>query len=145
MYTWKISAAHLWKASQMLEYTSDMPTDKGKTILNLAFYTTNQVWWQKGDFRYIRSQKVDFLSNLSWENTSGLLSSQMSVKPRERKDAQDPANRFKEGSEGKSQNGSRTQNPRENLWRGCHETEWVTLRICWWCIDTCQSEKNNEN
>lgn len=36
VYAWKISAADLTKATQMLEHISDMPKYKRKMILNLA-------------------------------------------------------------------------------------------------------------
>ena len=53
------------------EDTSDMSKYKREMTLNFSFYTTNQVWWQDRGFRHIRARQLYFLSNLSWENTSG--------------------------------------------------------------------------
>lgn len=75
-----------------IEDTSDMSKYKREMTLNFSFYTANQVWWQDRDFSHIRARQLYFLSNLSWENTSGSCLVKWVWKSRERKDLQDPAN-----------------------------------------------------
>lgn len=75
-----------------LEDTSDMSKYKREMTLNFSFNTINPVWWQDRDFRRIRARQLYFLSNLSWENTSGYCLVKWVWKSRKRKDPQDPAN-----------------------------------------------------
>ena len=125
------------------EDTSDMSKYKREMTLNFSFYTTNQVWWQDRGFRHIRARQLYFLRNLSWENTSGYCLVKWVWKSRERKDSQEPANSwFKLGRQWRQVPGwEHDTGFKKESERPPWNRRWITLRIYWWYIIICSSEK----